>query len=148
MFSEKELSIINQALSIIESKARTSDAITSPSIAANLCTTKLAHLEHEVFAVAFLDNQHRLISFDVLSIGTIDSASVYPREIVKAALKHNSAAVMLSHNHPSGAVEPSAADKRITTKLVEALSLVDVRVLDHIIVGTQGHYSFAEHGLI
>jgi len=109
---------------------------------------KLASLEHEVFVCLFLDNHHRLISFDEMARGTIDGASVYPREIVKTALQHNAAAIIFAHNHPSGLTEPSMADKAITTKLKKALKLINVRVLDHFIIGEGNPYSFAENGLI
>jgi DNA repair protein RadC len=95
----------------------------------------------------FLDNQHHLISFEELFFGTIDSASVYPREVVKAALKTNAAAVIFAHNHPSGDATPSQADKRITQRLKDALALVDIRVLDHIVIGDSA-VSFAERGLL
>ncbi|GIA88948.1 DNA repair protein RadC [Vibrio cholerae] len=95
----------------------------------------------------FLDNQHRLIAFEELFFGTIDSASVYPREVLKAALKVNAAALIFAHNHPSGDATPSQADKQITQRLKEALALVDIRVLDHIVVGDSA-ISFAERGLL
>ncbi|TLU64684.1 JAB domain-containing protein [Thalassotalea litorea] len=101
---------------------------------------------HEVFAVLFLDNQHRIISFKKLFYGTIDAATVYPRVIVEHALQLGSCAVILSHNHPSGIVKPSLADKQITKRLIQALGLIDVRVLDHIIVAGHLTYSFAECG--
>jgi DNA repair protein RadC len=94
-----------------------------------------------------LDNQHRVIACDELFRGTIDGASVYPREVVKAALQYNAAALIMAHNHPSGISDPSQADRVITEKLKEALALIDVRVLDHFIVG-ENVYSFAEHGLL
>ncbi|HHX8370337.1 TPA: RadC family protein [Vibrio alginolyticus] len=108
---------------------------------------KLGAHDREVFAVMFLDNQHQLISFEELFFGTIDAASIYPREVLKTALNHNAAAVIFAHNHPSGIAEPSQADKRITQRLIEALKLVDIRVLDHIVVG-EDCVSFAEKGLI
>jgi len=108
----------------------------------------LAKREREVFAVMFLDNRHRLLAYEELFFGTIDGASVHPREVVKAALAHNAAAVILSHNHPSGVAEPSQADQRITQRLKDALGLVDVRVLDHLIVGEGEPVSFAERGLL
>ena len=111
-------------------------------------SAKLADFEHEVFAVLFLDTQHRLIEYSELFRGTIDSASVYPRELVKEALRLNAAAVIVSHNHPSGNPEPSGADKVLTQRLREALALVDVRTLDHIIVAGDSTTSFAERGLI
>ena len=98
--------------------------------------------------VLYLDNQNQLIKDEVLFYGTINAASVYPREVVKAALRNNAAALILAHNHPSGVAEPSQADKLITTKLQQALALVDINVLDHIIVGGENCVSFAERGLI
>jgi DNA repair protein RadC len=148
MFTVNELAIIENAASIIESKAKKTDSISNPVLAEKLCITKLAPLEHEVFAALMLDSQHRLIEFKHLFIGTIDSASVYPREVVKAVLAVNAAAVILTHNHPSGVVEPSMADKNITTRLVNALQLIDVKVLDHIVVGVEGCTSFAQRGLL
>ena len=103
--------------------------------------------ESEQFGAIFLDNRHRVITFEILFSGTIDGASVYPREVVKRALQLNAAAVIFSHNHPSGDTTPSDADKRITDRLKEALGLVDVRVLDHFVVG-QDCTSFAERGLL
>jgi DNA repair protein RadC len=101
-----------------------------------------------VFACLFLDNQNRVIQLIELFRGTIDSTSVYPREVAKQALHHNAAAVIFAHNHPSGIAEPSLADKHITEKLKQALALFDIRVLDHFIIGDGQPYSFAEHGLI
>jgi DNA repair protein RadC len=124
------------------------DALTSPEITRAYLSAQLRGYSYEVFACLFLDNQHRVIQFDELFRGTIDSASVYPREVVKQALLHNSAAVILAHNHPSGISEPSQADKQITEKLKQALALFDIRVLDHFIIGDGQPYSFAEHGLI
>lgn len=108
----------------------------------------LADLEHEVFGLMYLSNQHRLIERDELFRGTIDGAAVYPREVVKAALAHNAAAVILYHNHPSGLAEPSQADQRLTQRLKVALGTVDIRVLDHLIVGGMDVVSFAERGLL
>ena len=96
----------------------------------------------------FLDNRHRLIAYEELFHGTIDGASVHPREVVKSALRYNAAAVILAHNHPSGVAEPSQADQRITKRLQDALTLVDIRVLDHFVVGDGEPVSFAERGLI
>lgn len=103
---------------------------------------------HEVFAMLCLDSQHRLIHFRKMFHGTIDAASVYPRTLVKQALEDNAAAVILAHNHPSGISEPSQADKLITDKISSAMALVDIRVLDHFVVGDDHAYSFAEHGLL
>jgi DNA repair protein RadC len=108
----------------------------------------LGHLEHELFLCLHLDNRHRLIHPDVLFRGTIDGASVYPREVVKSALAHNAAAVILAHNHPSGVAEPSVADEQITRRLKAALGLVDIRVLDHLVVSAGGCVSLASRGLV
>ncbi|WP_419606150.1 JAB domain-containing protein, partial [Thiolapillus sp.] len=105
-------------------------------------------LAAEVFACLFLDNRHRIIAFEELFQGTIDGASVYPREVVRRCLHHNAAAVIFSHNHPSGVAEPSHADEQITLRLREALALIDIRVLDHVIVGSDSSTSLAERGLL
>jgi len=107
---------------------------------------ELAHLPHEVFGVLLLDAQHRLLRFDILFRGTLSQTSVYPREIVKLALDHRAAALILTHNHPSGCAEPSAADRHLTSALKQALMLVDVQVLDHLIVAGQSVVSMAERG--
>ena len=116
--------------------------------AQDLCLLYLDNHHSEVFASLFLDNRHRVIAFEKIFFGTIDGCSVHPREVVRLALHHNAAALILAHNHPSGVLEPSAADQTITRRLKEALALVDVRVIDHILVGGGGAYSFAQHGLI
>lgn len=108
----------------------------------------LRHKPHEVFAVLYLDNQHQLIRFEELFRGTIDGASVHPREVVKNVLKYNAAAVIFAHNHPSGIAEPSGADRDITILLKDALNLIDVRVLDHLIVGDSQVVSLSERGLV
>ena len=105
-------------------------------------------LPHEVFAVLFLDNRHRVIAFEEMFRGTIDGASVHPREVVRRSLQHNAAALILCHNHPSGVAEPSQADRRITARLSDALGLIDVRVLDHLIIGDQECCSMARRGLL
>lgn len=109
---------------------------------------QLRHEHSEVFAAMFLDSQHKLISFEQLFRGTIDSASVYPREVVKAALRQNCSSIIFAHNHPSGVAEPSRADKHITQQLKSALELIDVQVLDHIVIGEGQEVSFAERGLL
>jgi DNA repair protein RadC len=109
---------------------------------------QLKGLEHEVFMALYLDNQNQLIHDEILFNGTINAASVYPREVVKAALKHNAASLIFAHNHPSGIAEPSEADKLITQKLQKALALVDIHVLDHLIVAGNRCISFAQRGLI
>jgi DNA repair protein RadC len=122
-------------------------ALKDPSAVRRLLQARLRDRQHETFAALFLDNQHRVIAFDELSQGTIDGASVYPREVIKAALKHGAAAVIFAHNHPSGVAEPSAADRTLTERLKAALAQVDIRVLDHFVVGEQV-VSFAERGWI
>jgi DNA repair protein RadC len=124
------------------------DALTSPDITRAYLSAQLRGYSYEVFACLFLDNQHRVIKLEELFRGTIDSASVYPREVAKRVLHHNAAAVIFAHNHPSGICEPSQADKHITDKLKQALALFDIRVLDHFIIGDGSPYSFAEHGLL
>jgi DNA repair protein RadC len=123
-------------------------AFTSPATVKDFVSAKLRHRQQEVFAVLWLDNQHRLLAFKELFQGTIDGASVYPREVIKQALAANAAAAIFTHNHPSGVAEPSQADERITRRLTEGLALVDIRVLDHLIVGDGEVVSFAERGLI
>ncbi len=124
------------------------DALTSPDLTRAYLTAQLRGYTYEVFACLFLDNQHRVIQIEELFRGTIDNASIYPREVVKRALYHNAAAVIFAHNHPSGINEPSRADQQITEKLKQALNLLDIRVLDHFIIGEGIPYSFAEHGLL
>ncbi len=125
-----------------------SDALSSPADTRNFLRARLRGYPHEVFACLFLDNRHRVISFDELFTGTIDSASVHPREVVRRALQHNAAAVILAHNHPSGIAEPSHSDEAITRRLRDALALIDVRVLDHLVIGDSEAVSFAERGLL
>jgi len=127
---------------------KTGDLLTSPDLVRSYLSAQLRHQPREVFAVLFLDNQNRLITYEELFFGTIDGASVYPREVVRRALAHNCAAVILSHNHPSGVAEPSQADCRITQRLQAALDLIDVRVIDHMVVGDGEVISFAERGLL
>jgi len=119
-----------------------------PRATCDFLSAKLRDLEHEVFCCLYLDKRHRLIEYEELFRGTIDGASVHPREIVKLALQRNSAAVIVAHNHPSGVAEPSQADELVTQRLKEALGLVDIRLLDHIIVGDGASVSFAERGLL
>ena len=129
-------------------RVRRGTAFTSPAVTGDFLRLKLGTLEHEVFAVVFLDNRHRLIEYRELFRGTIDNTTVYPREVAKEALALNAAAVILAHNHPSGVAEPSRADEFLTRTLRESLALVDVRVLDHFIVAGNGVVSFAERGLL
>jgi len=126
---------------------RREDAIESPQAARRYLAMRLRGHPQEVFAALFLDNRHRVIVYEELFRGTIDQAAVHPREVVRRALHHNAAALILAHNHPSGVAEPSRADEHITRQLREALMLVDVRVLDHIIIGDEW-ISMAERGLL
>ncbi len=124
------------------------DALTSPTQTRLYLSSLLRDKPREAFYVLYLDNQNRVIQGDTLFEGTIDSASVYPREIVKQALHHNAAALILAHNHPSGVAEPSQADRRITTRIRDALALVDIRVLDHFVIGDGEIVSFCERGIL
>jgi DNA repair protein RadC len=140
--------VIENALSILSSRLkRPNNFITSVADTKAFLKLKLEQLEHEVFSVILLNNKHGVIQYKQMFRGTIDGASVYPREVVKEALTYNASAVILAHNHPSGNAEPSRADITITAKLKEALALIDVRVLDHLIVG-EDVVSFAERGLL
>jgi DNA repair protein RadC len=123
-------------------------ALKNPSDTKDYLTAQLRDRPHEIFACLFLDTRHRVIAFEELFRGTIDGASVHPREIVKRALTHNAAALILAHNHPSGVAEPSQSDQRLTQRLREALQLVDIRVIDHLVVGDGQVASFAELGLL
>ncbi|AFI86871.1 DNA repair protein RadC [Aggregatibacter actinomycetemcomitans] len=121
---------------------------TSPDIVKMYLQTELANTEREIFMVLFLDNQHRLIKQERLFLGTINKAMVYPREIIKEALACNAAAIILAHNHPSGVAEPSISDKQITDTIRQAADLVDIRVLDHFVIGNGRYFSFAEQNLL
>jgi DNA repair protein RadC len=123
-------------------------ALANPRATRDFLRARLRDRDHEVFCCLFLDNRHRVIAFDEVFRGTIDGASVHPRDVVKLALSRNAAAVILAHNHPSGIAEPSQADEVITGRLRDALGLVDIRVLDHIVVGDGACVSFAERGLL
>jgi DNA repair protein RadC len=127
---------------------RAGPSLASPRATRDFLSSQLRDLEHEVFCCLYLDKRHRLIQFQELFRGTIDGASVHPREIVKLALQRNSAAVIIAHNHPSGVAEPSQADEVITQRIKEALALVDIRLLDHIIIGDGSSVSLAERGLV
>ncbi len=141
--------IIDQALNILESRLCTPEhVITQPGDATAYLRLHYVGLEYESFRIMFLNTRHGLITLKELFRGTIDNAAVYPREVVKAALQFNAAAVILTHNHPSGDSNPSQADQDLTKRLVDALQLIDVRVLDHIVVGGNDTYSFAQHGLM
>ena len=122
-------------------------SITSPQDTKRFLVNKLCEQDREVFSVILLDNRHQVIDYVELFYGTIDGASVYPREVVKLALEHNAAALILAHNHPSGIPEPSTADEHITQRLIKSCALVDVRILDHVIVGGVDTVSLSERGL-
>lgn len=139
---------ILEAASRVHVQATLGHQMTSPNAARALFADMLQNREHEVFVVALLDTRHRLIECEEMFRGTIDGAAVHPREVVKTALQKNAAAVLLAHNHPSGVAEPSHADELITSRLSSALALIDVRVLDHVIVGKGTIFSFAERGMI
>ncbi|WP_338534330.1 DNA repair protein RadC [Leclercia adecarboxylata] len=142
----KEQRIIHRALRLLEKYRRQpGQSFTSASMTKAWLQLKMVSQEREVFIVMYLDNQHCLLEQETLFAGTISHTEVHPREVVKAALRHNAAAVILAHNHPSGTTDISPADRHITQRLVKALALVDVRVLDHIIVGSDV-VSFAEQG--
>jgi DNA repair protein RadC len=139
---------IQRALRILEGRMRTGEALSSPAAVRTYLRLKLAGLEHEVFVTIFLDAQNRVIASEEMFRGTLTQTSVYPREIVKAALRCNAGAAIFAHNHPSGVAEPSHADELLTTTLKTALALVDVRVLDHFVIGGSSILSFAERGLL
>ena len=138
--------VVEMSRRFLAVKLTRSDALTNPQDTRAYIRAKLRDQPHEVFAVLFLDNKHRVIRFEELFYGTIDSASVYPRVVVKKALERNAAAVIFAHNHPSGIAEPSHADRMITKKLVSALQLIDIKVLDHFVIGDSDIASFAERG--
>lgn len=144
--SDKE--IIKAAKALLAGRMSGINVFTDVGIVRDYLITQYSEYKHEVFICLFCDTQHRLIANEVMFRGTIDGASVYPREIVRRAIELNAAAVILSHNHPSGSLSPSQADKLITRRLIDSLSLIDVRVLDHLIVGAGDAFSFAQHKLM
>lgn len=147
ILTAKQQATINSSLEILSGLYQKQDLrATSPESVKQFCQLQIGHLEHEVFGVLFLNNQHQLIKSELMFRGTIDGASVYPREVAKEVLLCNAAAIAIFH--PSGLTMPSVADRSITTKLIEALKLFDVRILDHIIVSHKETYSFAEAGLM
>ncbi|MBN8223306.1 MAG: DNA repair protein RadC [Xanthomonadales bacterium] len=134
-YQADDTTILAQAEAILRRRLERLGNISDPTQASDFLRMRLGGLEHEQFHVLFLDTRHRVIAIEALARGTVDGAEVHPREVVKAALTHNAAAVILAHNHPSGNPEPSAADRAITARLKQSLALVDIRVLDHIVVG-------------
>lgn len=139
--------VLEKAAEILADNYLRGDTYSNPDKVKEFLRYKLGGLEREAFAVMLLDNQNRLIEYNELFYGTIDAANIYPREVVKLALKTNVASVIFAHNHPSGDAEPSTQDKRVTQRLADALALVDIHVLDHFIVG-ETCVSFAERGLL
>ncbi len=139
--------VLEMSRRYLAEKLRRGDPLNDPDAVRFYLTSKLRDYRFEVFSCLFLDTRHRVIEYEELFKGTIDGASVHPREVVRRALYHNAAAVIFAHNHPSGVAEPSQADERITGKLKDALNLIDVRVLDHFVIGDQV-VSFAERGLL
>lgn len=146
VFPPNEQRVIRRALRLLEKYQRQpSESFTSISFTKTWLQLKMTHLEREVFIVMYLDNQHCLLEYETLFTGTLSHTEVHPREVVKLALKYNAAAVILAHNHPSGTTEISQQDKHVTQRIAKALALVEVRVLDHLVIGNEV-VSFAESG--
>lgn len=144
--AREDLIIVEASLILDRRMFTRGPSLHTPQDVRDFLKLKLAGHEHEVFASVFLDNRHQVIAFEELFFGTINGASVYPRQLVKRALHWNSAAVIITHNHPSGCSEPSEADRHLTERLQHAMALIDVRVLDHLIVGAGRPLSLAEYG--
>ena len=140
--------ILEAARQVVDQRMQRGASFRDPSVSRGFFRDKLAGLEREVFATALLDTRHRLIEYAELFHGTIDGAEVHPREVVRQALLHNAAAVIVAHNHPSGDAEPSAADRAVTILLKQALAMVGVRLLDHIVVGGSQTFAMAERGWV
>lgn len=140
--------ILRTAEALLEERMMRGETLSDPTASARYLKAKLAGYPYEVFGCLFLDNRHRVLAFEELFRGSIDGCAVHPREVIRRCLHHNAAAVIFSHNHPSGLSEPSAADRAITKRLKEALDYVDVRVLDHLIVGSGVPTSMAQRGWI
>lgn len=148
VFPANEQRVIRRALRLLEKYQRQpSEPFISTSVTKIRLQLQMAHLEREVFVVMYLDNQHCLLESEILFTGTLSHTEVHPREVVKLALKHNAAAVILAHNHPSGTTEISQQDKHVTQRIVKALALMEIRVLDHLVVGNEV-VSFTEQGLL
>lgn len=140
--------VLEMARRYLKAELTQRTSLTSPGDTRQYLLAQMSHLQNEQFSCIWLDSQHQVLKFETLFHGTIDSAAVYPREVVKAALSCNAAAVIIAHNHPSGVAEPSSADQLITARLQKALDTVDVRLLDHMVVGRGLVISFAERGLL
>jgi DNA repair protein RadC len=145
--TEKQ-SVAILAMKVLSSKHRAGQSLKNPKETGNFLRLRMAEYRNEVFGALFLDTRHRVLAVREIFQGTIDSASVYPRVVVQQALKYNASAAILYHNHPSGVAEPSRADKTITKRLTDALSMIDVRVLDHFVISATESISFAELGFI
>lgn len=144
----EQQSVVQLALKILRARHRRGRILSNPQDTRQYLQLVFESYRNEVFAAIFLDNRHRVLGFEELFFGTIDGASVHPRVVVQRALDLNAAAVIFAHNHPSGVAEPSRSDEALTRRLKEALALVDIRVLDHVVVGCEGIVSFAERGLL
>lgn len=144
----EQADVVRLALELLASRHARGQPLSSPAETRRYLQVALAEHKNEVFAALFLDNRHRVLAFEVLFLGTIDGTAVYPRVVVAKALAHNAAAVIFVHNHPSGVAEPSRADELLTHRLKDALALVDIRVLDHIVVSGETTVSLAERGVI
>ncbi len=140
--------VLEMAHRHLNEKLKRQGVLSSPDDTRRYLSSRLRDYSQEVFACLFLDSRHRIIRFEELFYGTIDGATVHPREVVKRALSYNAAALIFAHNHPSGVAEPSRADRQLTQRLVDALGLVDVRVLDHLVIGDGETLSFAERGFL
>jgi DNA repair protein RadC len=141
------LAVLELSRRVLAQRMSERNVLESPQAVMDFLRLQLGHKTHEVFAVLFLDAQHQLIAFEEMFRGTLTQTSVYPREVVQRALHHHCASVVLAHNHPSGVAEPSRADEMLTQTLKSALALVDVRVLDHVVVGAGACISMAQRGL-
>jgi DNA repair protein RadC len=140
--------VIRHALTILSSRVQKGDVLNSPQQTKDYLALQLSDMKQELFCALWLNSKNQVMEFQTLFAGTIDGAPVYPREVVREAIRINAAAVIFAHNHPSGYAEPSNADKKITVRLSEALGLIDVRTLDHIIIGGASSVSLAERGII
>ena len=140
--------VISTALKLLAQRVAKGSLLSSPNAVKNYLRLRFADLQHEVFCLLYVDNRNRLIACEDLFRGTIDGATVHPREVVKAALRHNAAGVLIAHNHPSGVAEPSQADELITRRLKTALEYVDIRVIDHLVVSAGEAVSMAERGIL
>lgn len=148
MTTVEEDAVIYNALAILERRVAGRTLLTSPESVRHFLTVRMSSYQTERFCVIFLDTRHRVLSFEDLFRGTVDGATVYPRVVAKEALQRNASAVIVAHNHPSGEPEPSLADQAITRRLKDALALIDVRLLDHFVIGGGKYISMAERGMI